>query len=713
MNNKIAKPLLLIAIVVLVASFFIFDIARFASLSALQAESLYLQSWVKQNFWGAWLVFVAAYVLIAALSLPGAGIMTLAAGAMFGLKAGLAAASLASTLGATLAFLSARFLLRESITKKFGARLQAINDGVKSEGGFYLLALRLVPAVPFFIVNLLMGLTPIRTLTYVLVSWIGMLPGTLAYIYAGTQLANLTSLKDVISPGMLLAFTALGLLPILMKRLTDFLKARRVYRGHLRPAKFDYNLIVIGAGAGGLVSSYIAAAVKAKVLLIEKHKMGGDCLNTGCVPSKALIRTAKLLQEAKHSQHFGIKSMTAEFDFQEVMQRVHRVIKDIEPHDSVERYTSLGVTCLQGSARLVSPWEVEVNGKRISARSIILASGARPLVPNLPGLESVDYVTSDTLWNLTELPKRLVVLGGGPIGCELAQAFRRFGAEVSVIEMSDRILSREDPDVSAMLLARFDEEGIRCALGHKAIRFEHNASGPCLVTEQGGQEHQHGFDKIIVALGRKANVEGFGLEELGVTLTPRGTIAADALMRTNFPNISVCGDATGPYQFTHVAAHQAWYAAVNQLLQPFWTFKVDYRVIPWATFTDPQVARVGVNETEAKAAGLDYEVTTYGIDDLDRAIADGAAHGVVKVITPRGKDQILGATIVGAEAGELIAEFVLAMKHGLGLNKILGTIHAYPTLMEANKYVAGNWKRAHAPTAALKWAARFFAWRRG
>ena len=483
----------------------------------------------------------------------------------------------------------------------------------------------------------------------------------------------------------------------------------------IKPKKFDYNLIVIGAGAGGLVSSYIAAAVKAKVVLIERHKMGGDCLNTGCVPSKALIRSARLISDARHSQRFGIASMPAQFDFAEVMLRVQRVVSSVAPHDSIERYESLGVECITGDARIVSPWLVQVNGQTISARAIIVATGAKPLVPKLPGLDQIRYLTSDTLWDLRVLPKRLLVLGGGPIGCELAQAFARFGANVTIVEMADKLLAREDSDVSSALRTALEADGVTLALSHKAVEFKKSAgtNGGVLVAENGGNKVEFEFDEVIIALGRKANVDGFGLQELGVKITERGTIAADPLLRTNVPSISVCGDVTGPYQFTHVAAHQAWFAAVNQLLAPFWSFKVDYRVIPHATFTEPQVARVGINETEAKAQGIAYELTHYGIDDLDRAIADEHAHGFIKVLTKPGSDQILGVTIMSAEAGELIAEFVLAMKHRLGLNNILGTIHAYPTMMEANKYVAGNWKRAHAPQRVMAWAKRFFDFRRG
>ena len=713
-NARIAvAALLLIAI----AAFFYFDGSKYLTLEALKAQRELLSGWVGQHFFVALFIFIAIYIAVTAISLPGAAVLTLAGGALFGLLWGSIAASFASSIGATLAFLASRFLLRDAIQAKFADRIKGIEEGIKKDGAIYLLSLRLVPLVPFFIVNLLMGLTPIRTTTFYIVSQIGMLPGTLAFVFAGTQLAKITSLKSILSPSLLAAFAVIGLLPLVLKFVMNQVAARKIYRGHKKPKSFDYNLIVIGAGSAGLVSAYIAAAVKAKVVLIEKHKMGGDCLNTGCVPSKALIRSARLLSDARASAKLGIRSMSAEFDFAEVMARVQAVVTKVEPHDSVERYEGLGVNCINGAATLRSPWTVEVNGKTLSARSIIIATGARPLVPKLPGLDTISYLTSDSLWQLKTLPKRLLVLGGGPIGCELAQAFARFGSVVTVVEMAPKLLPREDDDVSALLRDVFTAEGIQLALGHKALEFKASADGNILIAESsgegGGKRVELAFDQVLIALGRKANVEGFGLETLGVTLSERGTIAADPLLRTNFPNIGVCGDVTGPYQFTHVAAHQAWYAAVNQLLAPFWSFKADYRVIPWATFTEPQVARVGLSESEAKAANIGFEVTRYGMDDLDRAIADGTDHGFLKVLTKTGTDEILGATIVCAEAGEMIAEYVLAMKYRLGLNKILGTIHAYPTMMEANKYVAGNWKRAHAPQKILAMAARFFAWRRG
>lgn len=687
-------------------------LADVLTLDQLKARQDQLGQWVAGNPWLAAATFFAVYVAVAAASIPGAAVMTVAAGALFGVVEGVALVSFASAMGASLAFLVARFALRDGLRRRYRERLQKIDAGIARDGWLYLLTLRLVPAFPFFLVNLLAGLTALPLRTFYWVSQLGMLPATVVYVYAGTQLARINSLGDVLSPGVLGALLLLGVLPLIARAMSGWLSARRVYRGYARPARFDYNLLVIGGGSAGLVSAYIAATVKARVALVEQGEMGGDCLNTGCVPSKALLRTARLLAQARDSQRYGVRGMTTDFDFADAMERVQHVIARIAPHDSVERYQGLGVEVIQGRARIVSPWEVEVDGKRHSARSLIIATGARPLVPPIPGLDGTDYLTSDTVWNLRELPARLLVLGGGPIGCELAQAFARMGSQVTQVEMAPRLLGREDADAADLVARQLQAEGVRVATGHKALRVEASGSGGRLVCDHEGTEVAFEYDVLLLALGRSANVEGFGLEELGVRLNERNTIEADPMLRTNFPNVLVCGDVTGPYQFTHVASHQAWFASVNALLAPWWSFKVDYRVIPWATFTEPEVARVGLSEDEARERGIEVEVTRYALDDLDRAIADGNDTGFVKVLTGPGKDRILGATIVGAHAADLLAEFVLAMKHGIGLTKLLGTIHVYPTMAEANKAVAGNWRRAHAPQAALRWAQRFFAWQR-
>lgn len=720
MNLK--KLLVLIAAAAAVAAFFALDLGRFLSLGYLkQSQAAFAALYAEQPG----LViggYFATYVAATALSLPGAVILTLAGGAIFGFGVGLLVVSFASSLGATLAFLAARFVLRDSVQARFGQRLAEIDRGVQKDGAFYLFSLRLIPVVPFFVINLLMGLTRMRALTFYWVSQLGMLAGTAVYVNAGTQIAQIDSLRGILSPGLLGSFVLLGLFPLIARKAVEAVQKRKVYArwATVRPRHFDRNLVVIGAGAGGLVTAYIAAAVKAKVTLVEAHKMGGDCLNYGCVPSKALIKSAKLAHQMRHASRYGLSDTAPSFSFRAVMQRIHDVIRAIEPHDSVERYTGLGVEVLQGYAKIVNPWTVEIalndGGKQLlTTRSIVIAAGARPFVPPLPGLSEAGYVTSDTLWDtfakLDEVPRRLVVLGGGPIGCELTQAFARLGSQVTQVEMAPRLMLREDEEVSALVQQAMQADGVRVLTGHKALRCERDGDAKVLVAEAAGTEVRIEFDELICAVGRVARLQGYGLEELGIP-TQR-TVETNEYLQTIYPNIYAAGDVAGPFQFTHVAAHQAWYAAVNALFGDFKKFKADYSVIPWATFVDPEVARVGLNEQEAREKGIAYEVTKYGIDDLDRAIADSEAHGFVKVLTVPGKDRILGVTIVGTHAGDLLAEYVMAMKHGLGLNKLLGTIHTYPTLAEANKYAAGEWKRAHQPHGLLRWVKKYHDHRRG
>lgn len=716
--RKLAIVALILAAI---AAFFVFDLGRFVSLDFVKQSQQSFADLYAKHPRAVPLSFFAIYVAVAALSLPGAAILTLAAGAAFGLVWGTVLVSFASVIGATFAMLVARYLLRDAIQKRFGKRLKEINKGLEKEGALYLFTLRLIPLVPFFVVNLLMGLTQIRTWTYYWVSQVGMLAGTLAYVNAGTQVAQIDSLGSILSPALIGSFVLLGLLPLVIGRMLRYLEKRKVYArwNSVKPKQFDRNLIVIGAGAGGLVSAYIAAAVKAKVTLVEAGKMGGDCLNYGCVPSKALIRSARLAHDMKHAANFGLSAHTPEFSFKAVMDRIQSIIRAIAPHDSVERYTSLGVDVLQGHARIVNPWTVEVtlNGggtQTLTTRAIVIAAGARPTVPPLPGLNETSYVTSDTMWEafskLDAVPRRLVILGGGPIGCELAQAFARLGSGVMQVEMGERVMAREDEEVSVLAAEALTADGVEVLTGHKAIRCEVVGGVKTLVVEHAGAERRIEFDQMICAVGRSARLEGYGLEELGIPT--QKTIETNEYLQTIYPNIYAAGDVAGPYQFTHVAAHQAWYAAVNALFGDFKRFKADYSVIPWATFIDPEVARVGISEQEAREKDVAYEVTRYGIDDLDRAIADSEARGYVKVLTVPGKDTILGVTIVGTHAAELLAEFILAMRHGLGLNKMLSTIHIYPTMSEANKSAAGKWKHAHQPERLLKWVRKFHDWRR-
>ncbi len=711
MQKKQIAVLLVLAAAL--AAWFALDLGSYLEFERLKASIEDLRAWYLENPLLAGAIYFAVYVGVTALSVPGAAVMTLAGGALFGFWYALLLVSFASSIGATLAFLVSRVLLRDWVQGRFGRQLRAVNEGFEKDGSFYLFSLRLVPIFPFFVINLLMGLLPIRVLPFYAVSQLGMLPGTAVYVNAGTQLGQLESAGGILSPGLLGSFLLLAVFPYLARAVLSRIKRRRALAAWRKPERFDYNLVVIGAGSAGLVASLIAATVKARVALVERHRMGGDCLNTGCVPSKALIRSARIAQYARRAQEFGIAPVDVQVRFPEVMRRVQDIIATIEPHDSVERFTGLGVDCVQGDAVIRSPWEVEVDGRRITARNIVIASGARPRVPDIPGLSDIDYLTSDSVWELDELPRRLLVLGAGPIGCELAQAMARLGSKVTLATRADRVLPKEDPDASALVLARFEAEGIDVLVGHEAKRFRRADGDRSCLFAAGDGEREVAFDRVLLAVGRSANVEGLGLEELGIGLTAGGTLDVDEHLATAMPTIYACGDVAGPYLFTHMASHQAWYAAVNALFGDFRCFKVDYSVVPWATFTDPEVACVGLNQVEARQRGVDVEVTRYALDDLDRAIADGEAHGFVEVLTARGRDTILGATIVGYHAGELIGEFVLAMKHGIGLNKLLGTIHIYPTLGEANKFAAGEWRKARKPEGVLRWVERYHSWRRG
>jgi len=728
MSRTTLRILVLAAVVLAIGLFLVFDLGRFLSLEFVRDRQAALENFRSDRPLLAVGIYAAVYIAATALSLPGAAILTLVGGALFGLLWGTIIVSFASTIGATLAFLLGRFLFRDAVQRRFGGAMRSLNEGIERDGPLYLFMIRLVPVFPFFVVNLAMALTPIRVVPFFVVSQIGMLPGTAVYVNAGTQLARIDSLGGILSPGVIGAFALLGLFPLLATWIVRGVKRRKVLRGWSRPASFDRNLIVIGGGSAGLVTAYIAAAVKAGVTLIEKGEMGGDCLNTGCVPSKALIRSAHFVHDVRRHEALGIREASSSHDFGEIMARVHRVVETIAPHDSPERYESLGVEVIKGEARITGPWSVEVNGRTLTARHLVVATGARPAVPPIPGLDEVGYLTSDTLWQMTDHPGRLLVLGGGPIGCELAQAFQRLGAEVTQLEMLPRLLQHEDADVAAVVEARLRAEGVQVRTGWRAVRFEVTGEGKVAVAEPAPGSGRAGhagdagsepslripFDTLLVAVGRKANASGFGLEDLGVEFTDDGRIRTDDYLQTRVPSIHAAGDCVGPYQYTHAASHQAWYAAVNALFwNPFKRFKVDYRYLPHATFTDPEVARVGLSEAEAVKRGVEHEVTRYQLSGLDRAITDESALGFVKVLTPPGKDRILGVTIVGPSAGELIAEYTLAMKHGIGLNGILGTTHTYPTLAEANKFAAGNWKRANAPEGVLRWVKRYHQWRRG
>ncbi|MBL6805083.1 MAG: FAD-dependent oxidoreductase [Pseudomonadales bacterium] len=700
-------------ILLAVGAYVAFDLGQYLTLEFIQSRLASLQAFRDENFAVTAAIYFVFYVVATGISIPGAILLTLLGGAIFGLWWGTLLVSFASSIGATGAFLASRLLLRDWVQRRFGAYLAPINKGIAKDGAFYLFSLRMVPLVPFFVVNLLMGLTSISVPAYYIASQVGMFVSTLVYVNAGAELAQITSLSGLVSPSVLLSFTLLGVVPLAAKGVIGVMQKRKRLSSFKKPKRFDANVVVVGGGSAGLVTSLIVAGAKARVVLVEKHRMGGDCLYTGCVPSKSIIRSGRIMEYIRRAEDYGIVDAAGKVDFAAVMRRVQTVIETIEPHDSPERFTSLGVECVSGAARLLSPYEVEVEGKRITTESIVIASGARPFIPLVPGLDGIDYLTSDNVWSLTELPPRLLVVGGGPIGCELAQAFSRLGSKVTQVDMAERIMPREDADVSAAVSARFEAQGIEVLTSHRLQKFETVDGEHFMQAEHQGETVRVAFDRVLLAIGRKANTEGFGLEEIGVALTPQGSVEVNEYLQTSLPNVFACGDVAGPYQFTHMASYQAWFAALNAIAGGIWRSRVNYSVVPWATFTDPEVARVGLSEDEAKQRGIAYELTRYEMNHHDRSLADGEAHGFVKILTVPGKDKILGVTIVGYHAGEQIAEFVFAMTHNMGLKSIPAVTHIYPTLGEANKFAANAWRSARLPTQYFPWLKRFFDWRRG
>ena len=709
--NK-TKLILIALLVIAIFGYITLDLGQYLTLEYAQSQLSNIQDYKNENFAQTALIYFIGYVIATGLSIPGAIIITLLGGAIFGLFWGTLLVSFASSIGATLAFLASRVLLRDWVQRRFGDYLAPLNKGIEKDGSFYLFSIRMVPLFPFFVVNLLMGLTAIRTTSFYLASQAGMLIGTAVYVNAGSELSQISSLSGLVSAPVLGSLVLLGVFPLIAKLILNSMQRNKELQSFEKPKRFDANVVIVGAGSAGLVASLITAGAKAKVILIEKHKMGGDCLNTGCVPSKSIIRSGRIMSYIRRAKEFGIDGAKGEVNFAAVMARVQGVIKTIEPHDSVERFTSLGVEVELGDAVIESPYVVTVNDRRITTRSIIVATGARPLVPPIPGLAEIDYLTSDSIWSLSELPKRLLVVGSGPIGCELAQAFSNLGAQVTQVDMAERIMPREDAEVSEEVAKAFREQGIRLLTGHKLVKFGAGENGDYMEAEHRGETVTVEFDKVLLAIGRKANVEGFGLENLNLALTGQGTIEVNEYLQTSMPNVFACGDVAGPYQFTHMASFQAWFASFNALLGGLYRSKINYSVVPWATFTDPEVARVGLSETEAKEKMIPYELTRYEMDHHDRSLADGEAHGFIKVLTVPGKDKILGVTIVGHHAGEVIGEFVFAMTHGMGLKKISAVTHIYPTILEANKFAANAWRSERLPEKYFPYLEKFFAWRR-
>ncbi len=700
---KILIVALILLLIILARISGLSDLLTLENLKLLQADLESSISKYRIMYYG---IYCMIYIISVAVNIPGATILTLAGGALFGVFTGTILVSFSSTTGAALSFLVSRFILRETVQKRFSGVMTTINKGIEKDGVFYLLTLRLVPLFPFFLINLLMGLTRMKLWVYVLISATGMLPATIIYVNAGTQLASITSLSDIASVPVLVSLLLLGIFPLFAKSLISYARTKRKFKGFKKPGKFDYNLVVIGGGAAGLVSSIIASTVNAKVALIEQHTMGGDCLNTGCVPSKTILAIARKIRSAEKLSSTGFirEPIHIAVDFNAIKSKIREVISTIEPNDSVERYTSLGVDCMSGHASIVSPWMVKVDGKLLTTQKIIIASGASPFIPPIPGLSESGCYTSDTIWDMEKLPGTMTILGGGPIGCELAQAFSGLGVKVTIVEMADRLCNREDEEAGKILKEIFETESIQVLIKTKAVSFTKADSGltEAVLERTDGEKIVIQTECVLAALGRKAITKNLGLETIGVTLNKDGTVAVDDFMCTDVPTVYACGDVAGPYQFTHTASHTAWYATVNSLFGGFKKFKKDFRVIPKVTYTEPEIASVGITESEAKESNIPFEVTKFDLKHLDRAIAEDNTKGFVKIITSKGSDTILGAVIVAPTAGEMLSELTMAMKCNVGLNKILSIIHPYPVWSEAVKFTAGMWKKNRKPEKLLK-----------
>ena len=707
--KRIIIFLIIIASIIFAAVFF--DIGSYLSFSELKARQAELQALVSQRPITSALLYFVVYVLATAVSIPGAAILTLAGGALFGLLKGTILVSFASTIGALLAYLVARYFLHDYVQNKFADRLKIINTKVKQEGAYYLLFLRLVPVFPFFLINLVMALTPIRAWTFYWVSQLGMFPATLIYVNAGTEIAKISSTGDIASPSLLIALALLGLLPFITKYTMSFISNRRIYKRFSKPSHFQYNNIVLGGGSAGLVAAYTTRTLQGKVALVERHKMGGDCLNTGCVPSKAILRSAKYIADLKQHAQYGLRQLSYDFKFEDISQRVNNIIDTIEPKDSVKRYSELGVDCEQGDATVISPWEVKVNGKTLSAKNIIIATGATPAIPNISHIDKVPYYTTDTIWSLSELPEKLLIIGAGPIGCELGQAFARLGSNVTIVLRRSIILPNEDEDAARELQKSLLKDNITLMTEFNTDKFVNENGHYTLTGVKDNVTVNISFTHLLVATGRKANLDG--LDVLKLDIDERGRVTTNETLQTKYPNVFACGDVTSPMQYTHTASHQAWYAAFNALFHPLKKFKCSLDNIPRAVFTDPEIASLGLTEKQAVSQGVDYQITNFPMDDIDRAITDNVTTGFIKVITSRNSDKILGVCIVGAHASELIAEFVLAKTNGLGLNSILKTVHIYPTKSEINRMVAGKWRRSKLTARTMGLLEKYQHWRLG
>ncbi len=686
MSKLIKKVGLIVLIIVCVIAYYRLDGNQYLNLENIKLHHQELLSAYQQNPFSFSLFYFFVYVVLVALSFPGATVLSLAGGYIFGFIKGLLIINWASTIGASVAFLMARFFFKDFLQRKFHHTFLKINQGMDREGNQYLLTLRLIPIFPFFLINILMGLTNISFWRFFIVSLIGMLPGTAVYVWAGTTLQNVNSVSDIFTSKMITIFFLVGLIPIIQSKFLIYLKQRKNYLKFSKPKKFDYNLIVIGGGAAGLVNAYIAANLKAKVLLVEESNMGGECLNYGCVPSKALISLSNTKKYSKTN-------------FAELKNEISNIIQSIAPHDSIDRYSNMGVDCEKGKANLISPFEIQINGKTFSGKKIVIATGAKPFYPTIDGLDKNKVFDYESVWKLEKLPDHLVIIGGGAIGCELALAFSKLGSKVSIIEQN-AVLASEDRDMVNHVLTGLRTSTINIFENCKIISVNHDENK--IIFENENKITEIHFEHLLLACGKVGNTEAIS-SNLNFDLDSRNYIVVNEYLETvKYRNIYACGDVNGLKQLTNAASHQAWYTSINALFGTWKKFRIEHDFIPHAVFIEPELARVGLNELDAKRKSIEYDLYLFDASDLDRNLIERNKLGKIKVLTIKNTDQILGVTIVGEAASEILAEFVLAMKYHLGLNKVLATSHIYPSFSEQNKYVAGVWKKNSVPKYIYK-----------
>ncbi len=709
-----ASRLLLLGILAAaVAAFFTLDLGQYLTLESIKANSGALHAKVQAYPWWSRSLFFIVYALLTALSFPGTVVLTLLAGALFGLLEGTLLVSLASNFGAVAAMLISRFLLRDWIQRRFGKQIAGINRGLARDGAFYLVSLRLIPIVPFVLLNPALGLTRVGLWTFWWTTQLGMLPGHAIYVNAGRQLVRIDSLSGILSPGMITTLVLLAVFPLVATRLLTSYKARLAYRGWRRPKHFERNLVVVGGGTGGLATARIAASLCARVSLLERERLGGVAMHEGGVPARALRRQANRLHGLRSDPRVA-SSLDVAGGFSQAMDDMQRLTRAAMKSASSEHYARLGVEVIMAEGRLSSPWTVEAGGRSLSSRAIVIATGSRPCVPPIAGLEAIEPLTCDNLWDLREPPGRLLVLGGGAGACEFAQSFQRLGCQVTLVSERETLLEQEDPEAAGVVLAALRADGVELQLGLAPLRVEVDGD-ECLLVCRRGEEGEQAlpFDRLLLALGQHADIRGLGLDELGLRCGEDGSLEVDEYLTTRFPNIYAVGSVAGPYGAPHVAEHQAWYAAVNALFGDFKRFAVSERVIPRAVFTTPEVASVGLSEPEARAQGTEFDVTRVPLGALSGAIAEEAGEGFIKVLTERGKDRILGVSIVGEQASETLAGFVVAMKHKIGMNRLADTVHLGATLGDASRLLAETWQRQHRPLRLLRWAERLNRWRLG